>query len=100
MKIKFDFEYKVPFYGHTFDIHGTLWKISIVCYDIRAGLCRPCEKGCKEKPMCQIKCPVCKRRICDIITTANEQVTIEIKCPHCRRIVRIEWLLRASIVKN
>ena len=50
--------------------------------------------------MYQIKCPVCKRRICDISTTTNERVAIEMKCPHCWRIVRIEWMLRTSLVKK
>lgn len=50
--------------------------------------------------MYQIRCPICKRRVCDIITETDKLVIIELKCPHCRHIVRIEWLLRTFVKKE
>lgn len=36
-----------------------------------------------------IKCPICKKRIFDIVKHPADEAVIEIKCPHCRQVVTI-----------
>ena len=59
--------------------------------------------------MCKIRCPLCRKRICEIIATAEGRTVIvlkcpycgrtvvRIRCPHCGRTVRLEWLIQTSL---
>lgn len=47
--------------------------------------------------MCKILCPICNRRICDVMTDSKEKVFIEMKCRHCNRIVKIEFPITAVL---
>lgn len=47
--------------------------------------------------MCKIRCPLCRKRICDLIAIAEGKTVVRIKCPHCGRTVRLEWLIQTSL---
>ncbi len=47
--------------------------------------------------MCKVRCPACRKRICEIIAIAEGRAVIVLKCPHCGRIVRLEWLVQTSL---
>ena len=46
--------------------------------------------------MYKVLCPLCGRRVCDIVTTTKKQVIVELRCPQCNRIVRVEFTLPAE----
>ena len=33
--------------------------------------------------MCKIRCPLCRKRICDLIAIAEGRTVVRIRCPHC-----------------
>ncbi len=50
--------------------------------------------------MCKIRCPLCRKRICDIIATVEGRTVVRIRCPTAEYVfgVRVyedhfEWLL-------
>ena len=47
--------------------------------------------------MCKIRCPLCRKRICDLIAIAEGRAVVRIRCPHCGRTVRLEWLVQTSL---
>ena len=47
--------------------------------------------------MCKIRCPLCRKRICEIIATAEGRTVIVLKCLYCGRTVRLEWLIQTSL---
>lgn len=47
--------------------------------------------------MCKIRCPVCRKRICEIIATEEGRAVVLLRCPHCGRTVRLEWLIQTSL---
>lgn len=51
----------------------------------------------------KMKCPRCGKRACDICVNNTVKTTdffIELKCPNCKNIVRIQYPITVSLVKE
>lgn len=82
------------------DIHGSSWNFRSFLYRTPGFLYFESYRNYRFEPeerreyvAKKIVCPLCERRILDIVTPTKECVIVRLKCPHCNVVVKVEIYL-------